>query len=491
MTSYTTSELKKLVQDGMETIEFIQQNKEDIQKTYGRSAIEKPSTKERTVAWEKFTKDKNLRGEMGTRGLGSNQGGKEEGGKPNAEDSRQDRGRGTAEGSDHGSNSSGETIQPINLTNYPHNCERNRPNTGHEKVDDAKPGCSFSGGTEDNSGGHSASYITTSDYNQILNFDEETNKVETDPSHQTTMTIRDATADDLGLVLTGEPGNVHKRLRGITSSTLEPINEAGPSSGIKKGTDGNTASTRSEEKCMSENGATQCVQRSPQPQSNKNASAENARGSVQTVSKTGSSTKDTQTTQDYTSIEEKVELLLSKFNQIEKKVSLLPEIKEEFKNINKKLTNLSIAVATVENYIKDMMIIIPKSGSLENNSQADTNPDLRPIIGRDQTRGLDEIAEKKSTLESFDSGFTPAYEVKKEMLIYDLDFAKSNASNFVPENTWESLRIMKDMVDDSLKNKKMATKIKKWLEAQLSEQNPKDVYNALIESLNDLKAAGH
>ncbi|UQM99594.1 V protein [Meliandou mastomys virus] len=235
MTSYTTSELKKLVQDGMETIEFIQQNKEDIQKTYGRSAIEKPSTKERTVAWEKFTKDKNLRGEMGTRGLGSNQGGKEEGGKPNAEDSRQDRGRGTAEGSDHGSNSSGETIQPINLTNYPHNCERNRPNTGHEKVDDAKPGCSFSGGTEDNSGGHSASYITTSDYNQILNFDEETNKVETDPSHQTTMTIRDATADDLGLVLTGEPGNVHKRLRGITSSTLEPINEAGPSSGIKKG----------------------------------------------------------------------------------------------------------------------------------------------------------------------------------------------------------------------------------------------------------------
>ncbi|URD31435.1 V protein [Parajeilongvirus brazilense] len=54
MSSNPLKEQTERVDNGLSAIEFIQRNKEEIQKTYGRSSITGPSTKGRVIAWEEF-----------------------------------------------------------------------------------------------------------------------------------------------------------------------------------------------------------------------------------------------------------------------------------------------------------------------------------------------------------------------------------------------------------------------------------------------------
>ncbi|UQM99603.1 V protein [Meliandou praomys virus] len=235
MTHYSTEELKKLVNDGMETIEFIQQNKEDLQKTYGRSAIEKPTTKERTAAWEQFRESVDKRDVAGPRGVGCS-----------------DRAQ-KADGSDVSRGVESDQIKAKTKTapqKAPRKSKSDKNSTAGTSSDISggngattesgndvvpKRGSADGERVESSPGNNQAGGVDVADYNQILNFDAETSKVETDPGHPTTMLIRDATAEDLGNVLTQETGNVHKRLRGIASSTLEPIEEGNIIRGVKKG----------------------------------------------------------------------------------------------------------------------------------------------------------------------------------------------------------------------------------------------------------------
>ncbi|AFH96007.1 phosphoprotein [Ghana virus] len=54
---------ESLVDNGIKIIEFIQKNKDEIQKTYGRSQIQEPRTRERAAAWELFIRGENPRPE--------------------------------------------------------------------------------------------------------------------------------------------------------------------------------------------------------------------------------------------------------------------------------------------------------------------------------------------------------------------------------------------------------------------------------------------
>lgn len=60
-----------LVENGLEIVEFIQKNKEQIQKTYGRSTIQEPSIRDRTKAWENFIHDNSHRSNRSERGMGT------------------------------------------------------------------------------------------------------------------------------------------------------------------------------------------------------------------------------------------------------------------------------------------------------------------------------------------------------------------------------------------------------------------------------------
>ncbi|UVG43985.1 MAG: V protein [Angavokely henipavirus] len=59
---------EKSINNGLEIIKFIKQNRKAIQETYGRSSIEKPSTKERTREWEDFF-NSHYQGDLGQKGL--------------------------------------------------------------------------------------------------------------------------------------------------------------------------------------------------------------------------------------------------------------------------------------------------------------------------------------------------------------------------------------------------------------------------------------
>ncbi|AVM86021.1 P protein [Mount Mabu Lophuromys virus 2] len=489
MTSFSPNELNKLVEDGISTVNFIQQNKEDIQKTYGRSAIDKPSTKDRTKAWETFTEGTSGGPVSQSGGVGGSKGDKKENSRGGPGTDRSPRIKGDGSDSSKDSKGTGDDNEAGHAKDPIKPGQGNRSDTGSEQAKHTAVRSPDQSGDGKSGRDDTGIKVNTEELSQILHFDEETRKVEEDEGHKSTMQIRDATPGDLGSILEEDSSKVHKRLRGITNMTMQDMGNDGPKKPVKKGTDENIASTPSMGKSLSGSGAIQHAPRSAPPRSKKNASAENAQSFVPTVSKTGCIEEGTQTSSDSGQIEKKIDLILAHLSNIDKKLTMIPEIKEDIKNLTKRMNTLALGLSTVEGYIKDMMIIIPKSGKTQEETQQEKNPTLRPVVGRDKTRGFTEVTTQKSNLERMDEGQEPKFFFEDRYMMYDLDFLKSNAANFVPENNKYTKRIMSDIINIHIKNKKLADRIRRWAWTQLEGEDPGTVYQALIESLIDLKDA--
>ncbi|WJL29481.1 phosphoprotein [Ninapo virus] len=487
MTSYSISALEKLVKDGIETVEFLQQNPENFQKTYGRSAIQKPSTRARIEAWESIAphNDNTNTPHQGSKGV-------EEGAVENPSSG--------ADGNNGGSRAEAETygVFPTSgeedgdkqvwhdadcgeCSGGPGDAATNRlPSVG-------EGGGSNPSGDQEPQGYHPDGEVDAGEYRQIMMVDHEMAAGEVTTSKKPTVAVRHATPEDFENVFDEAAPKVHRRLRGI--STMETSTPTRPerSGPVKKGTDESTASTRLGDVQLSGSGAIPNVHPSLLHQPSSDADAENAQGSVQDVSKTGSTIQSEPPPQHSTDLERKIDVLLSSVEALGKKMDLLPEVKEEIKNINKKITNLSLGLSTVESYIKSMMIIIPGSGKEQKSEQADINPDLKAVIGRDRTRGLKEVSTPKSNLESLEGADTYDVDVDESHLIKDLDFSQPNAANFIPQDDSASYQTIVAMIKSEIKSKKQQRQLFKWLESALMEYTMAEIYTNIREVLDELQ----
>uniref|UniRef100_A0AAU7T2B2 Phosphoprotein n=1 Tax=Gainesville rodent jeilong virus 1 TaxID=3163281 RepID=A0AAU7T2B2_9MONO len=485
MSEYSNKELTKLVQDGIETINFIQQNKEDIQKTYGRSAIEKPTTKERTKAWEAVSAGKAAEGGGRAGALGDRETGKEGTSQTSAGSTGSDGGITTKTPGSGSTHSRDPNNKVGNVENSAGVSGTYGGDPGSKYNTESTDGLPRPGGAAKSGKRNPAVAIDPKDYDQIVSLDEETEKIESNPDYATTVTIRDATPVDFGTILEEDTSKTHKRLRGITMAALESIPETSDAPMIKKGTGGNIASTTSTAGYLSESGATHSVQKSQLHQPSTNVLAENAREPVSIVSTTGCTPQGSQATQTDQFSEAKMDMIIKTLCNLEAKLGLLPEIKEELKALNKRINNISLGLSTVENYIKDMMIIIPGSGKNPDDDESEVNPDLKAVIGRDRTRGLSEVKTKRIAFEKMTPGVSEPVEIEEKYITRELDFTKSNASNFVPTDSLASKQVMLAMIDEAVGNKRLAQKVKTWLSGALEKDDPKRVYQSLVQVLKE------
>lgn len=484
MSDYNPDVLQQLVKDGIKTIELLQQSPEDFQKTYGRSAIQEPSTRARIQSWESRNPDHDYTGNKNQRSEGAKE-------RANKSESA---GTASADGGhgDKPSNNGGDSQNEYQGSDQQvWDAAYNDGNSGGAWGGSTgglptagERGYPITTGNQEFEGYHPDGPVDAREYNQISSMDHEMSAAETLGSSTQLTTMRNATTDDFAKIFEEGTPKVHRRLRGITAvvpAQKQPGVVGGP---VKKGTDGSTVSTLLGDVPLSGSGAIPNVHPSLLHQPKKNAHAENAQGSVQDVSTTGAIGQSDEAAHFDQEVEGKLNLVLKELDLISKKLDYLPEIKEEIRNINKKITNLSLGLSTVENYIKSMMIIIPSSGKPDVNDTAEVNPDLKAVIGRDKTRGLKEVTTHRSDLESLDLPSPATSEIDPKYLTQDLDFTKSNAANFVPGNDASSFYTIVAMIKDEVTDVKRQQELIKWVSDSMNKHPMGQIYRVVREALD-------
>lgn len=485
MSGFNVSELNQLVQNGIQTVEFLQQGKENIQKTYGRSAIQQPNTRTRIAAWESINP-----GNDNTSSQSSGSKRTEEGRDPDEStgDTGHDGEHGAEPRSDGVFSKTGEKTTDKQVWNAAYT-DRDLSGVGGAAASGLQQtgarGYLVPGGDADTEGDHSDGGVNVGDYKQVMIMDHEMSSAETQGETSSGAKIRNATTDDFATVFEEGTPKIHRRLRGITAAVTSPLPSTPGSGPVKKGTDENTASTLLGDVQLSGSGAIPNVHPSLLHQPSQNAHAENAQGCVPDVSETGFTCKSDEAPYNSEKTEGKIDLLVREIENVSKKLDYLPEIKEEIKNINKKITNLSLGLSTVENYIKSMMIIIPGSGKESGSSSAEVNPDLKAVIGRDKTRGLKELTTQRSDLESLDgSGYYPQ-SIDEKYLTRALDFNKSNAANFKPLDDTGSFYTIVSMIKNEVDDVKKQNELITWATQAVENTATSDLYDIIREALDD------
>nr|QIM73989.1 phosphoprotein/W/V/C protein [Paramyxoviridae sp.] len=484
MSDYSPEALQQLVKDGIKTIELLQQSPEDFQKTYGRSAIQEPSTRARIQAWESINPNNDHSGDKNKGGQGAQEGADTSSSKRDtaAYGGHGDQPQGNWDNKETGLQGSDQQIW--DAAYHDGNSGRDRGNSTGGLPKAGEGGDTLQSGNQEFEGYHPDGPVDAREYNQISSMDHEMSAAELFGATTQLTSMRSATTDDFAKVFEEGTPKVHRRLRGITA--VVPASKAVGSAGgpVKKGTDESTVSTLLGDVQLSGSGAIHNVHPSLLHQPKKNAHAENAQSSVQDVSTTGVTGQSSEAACYNQEVEGKLNLVLRELDSISKRLDYLPEIKEEIKNINKKITNLSLGLSTVENYIKSMMIIIPSSGKAEGKESPEINPDLKAVIGRDKTRGLREVLEQRSDLESLELTGSVKGSVDKKYVTQELDFGKSNAANFIPSNDPSSYYTIVAMIKDEIEDVKRQHDLINWVSESMAKYPIEQIYRLVREALD-------
>lgn len=489
MANFTTSELNQLVEDGIKTVEFIQQAAKNPKETYGRSAIQKPRTKERIKAWEGVTADHDYTADKQDGGDRTEKRAAKRKSKGSSEDTGGARNEETTDKRSSSTDSTASDIKDGHVQDTPDESSKDRrdsdtglhqPGKGTDLGSDGDPESERSVGDDS---------VSNADYRVILSADHESSAAETTDLPSNVTSVRPATTEDFTQIFEEGSSKVHRRLTGVAGYTDSDAAVRSGGNPVKKGIDESIVSTPSVDIQSSGSGAIPSVHELLLRQPSSHAHAESAHKGVSSVSTTGSTYKSCETASHHQILEGKVDILIGNIDRIASKLDLLPEIKEEIKNINKKITTLSLGLSTVENYIKSMMVIIPGSGKDDTKDTVEMNPDLRPVIGRDKTRGLKEMKLERGTMEDLNDEPSAPLLIDPKYIINPLDFSKSNASNFKPQNDYASLKTIIAMIKNEVKDIAVRTSLISWVETKMEKMPAEEVYNMVRESLDSFQSS--
>ncbi|AAZ82807.1 W protein [Beilong virus] len=235
MSDYNPDVLQQLVKDGIKTIELLQQSPEDFQKTYGRSAIQEPSTRARIQSWESRNPDHDYTGNKNQRSEGAKE-------RANKSESA---GTASADGGhgDKPSNNGGDSQNEYQGSDQQvWDAAYNDGNSGGAwggptggLPTAGERGYPITTGNQEFEGYHPDGPVDAREYNQISSMDHEMSAAETLGSSTQLTTMRNATTDDFAKIFEEGTPKVHRRLRGITAvvpAQKQPGAVGGP---VKKG----------------------------------------------------------------------------------------------------------------------------------------------------------------------------------------------------------------------------------------------------------------
>nr|UQM99558.1 V protein [Pohorje myodes paramyxovirus 1] len=235
MANFSTSELNQLVQDGIKTVEFIQQAAKNPKETYGRSAIQKPRTKDRIKAWEGVTADHDYTGDKQDGMPGKEKGTKKRKGKGSPKDNR---GVGDEEDSikrEPSTPSEASDIQDRDVKNTTDERAEDRGDTSsglHQPGESSDPG---SDGDTESARSLGDDSVSNADYRVILSADHESSAAETTDLPSNVTNVRPATTEDFAQIFEEGSSKAHRRLTGIAAYTDSDAAHKSAENPVKKG----------------------------------------------------------------------------------------------------------------------------------------------------------------------------------------------------------------------------------------------------------------
>lgn len=475
------------VENGLKIAEFIQANRTIPPKTYGRSAISKPSTKDRAKAWETFTnsEDSSSRGHEG--------GAKSSTRNPETESELFNEDNGGVTGSfspsidtvtirEDAGTDSGRNVESIaeSVENGEHLYIKDHAYPLGGRDPEQRRNEEPQEGGKDNSGSHAND--GPNNRGGPINRDDKAPTAA--PRNQS---IKETTLEDLEEIAEEtDPENARPlQCREMIRELKEMIPP--PAQVVKKTTDESIQSLPLVERHTSKPGATQDVPLSHQNQESTPADVGNAQEFANSAKESieGEIEYDDEIYQRLDSVEAKLDVLMENQAKIMTKLNSIMEIKEEISTIKKTLTNQSLAISTVEGYISELMIAIPKSGIPENdeNEPKQVNPDLRMVIGRDNTRGKKEITKNysdKDMIDVSDDILIPP-EIDQSYITQPIDNRKNNAANFVPTEDMTSVRIIKSIIIKETRNDNLIEQLFDLIDEHFGVTPIAEIYDTIKE----------
>lgn len=320
--------------------------------------------------------------------------------------------------------------------------------------------------------------------NSQINLDDLAESQDQTDAEEKNQNVVAAAKDDVMRSLMEPPGAGMRRLRGIQDYEETVFVHDHGGKVVKRGIEESTGSMKIQVRYSSTRGATPSVLPLDLNQPKRSVDVDTAQSPVEDVQMTPSlDSMDLEST-----LVSKLDQILENQEQILIKLKLVAEMKQEIGDIKKILTTHGVAMSTIEGYISSLMIVIPGSGKPDSESPRDTNPDLRPILGRDNSRGIHEVAKLDISLDECKIKSKTVQgdpmELEEEYTHKPLDFTKNNAANFVPTNSNISLKVVEGIIDDRASSINEAESIKKWLHSQLGNYDLKDLYAMILDILD-------
>lgn len=483
------------IENGLAIAEFIQENRGNIQATYGRSTIGEPSTRDRTKAWEIYINKNNK--------ADNRQKGNESSTSSEAKD----------ESIDHSGNSdTDEGGQLRRLQEWYNASGQGNYNSGYAgdnfgsvdrewnqdspniHGDEGGPILDIQGETEPETSNETGDqYATPSGRSDPKGGSAIDKGISNDQSMNQKNEVLDATKEVMSEVIEESDPIPAKRLQSISNIAKAMSTIPEESQIVKKTTGENIQSLKMRMDSSLKAGATPNVPQSLQLQENSTAPVENAQTNAQSAQMTPNdelspvSTNTTINSGFNNNIEKKLDQIIENQDKIFKKLDSLLEMKEEISAIKKTLANQSLAMSTIENYIGEMMIIIPKSGKEENKDLGaiPKNPDLRPVIGRDHTRGKKEVTRHLNQREKIDVGedFYSIPVAEEKYIPTPINNNENNAANFVPKDDLASYRIIRNIIRNQLPDYDAQLQVLRFFDESIGKVPIKELYEGIQQIL--------
>ncbi|UOL48950.1 phosphoprotein [Wenzhou Myotis laniger paramyxovirus 2] len=484
MSQNTFKALIESVDNGLQIAQFVQENREAIQKEYGNTAINLSTVKIKEPPETPPPEDQppvengsDIRGPVV-------QGVKEDGG------SRHHSGSGRNIGDSSVSDSNLQ--RPSGDGDYQNrDVEDNHDeNKGDRNELEWDLNTDVRGGNIDSQGNDESQGSSPIHIESLLSFegldDDDGSDLE-QPRPKRAMNIRDADSIDESILddVFNEGDSVHeKRLKSAaklqelsttTNFGLDPI---------KKGTEEKSQSTSLEERPSLENGVTQSVPRLDLNLSKKNAAA----GNVQRGASTASLMTSDSLISPNDELMSKIDTILANQQMIMEKLNTVYEIKEELVGVKKTLNNFGLALSTVESYINSLLIIIPKQGVPDGKQGKEINPDLKLVVGRDQRRGLDDagVTTKQKVSTKFGEDIFDIDSFNTEMFLEKIDPGKNHAAKFVPEQTPTSIRIIKEIIKQRVKDDTIHRSLYEFIDQSAAKVSAEVIHKEILAMLDSV-----
>lgn len=484
MSGFDPSDLAASVENGLQIAGFIQKNRDKINKTYGRSAITGPPTRERANAWEEFYKD--LLEEDGGHDLSESgqKGNEKENGSTSSIGSRQHQSPVSLHGSD------------TDESNADRNNKSRNVESANEQSDGRWSGSDSSNVYPTGIGNTNTQRINESEGSVGLfeNPHSDAGRLD-DPKHQSIRRdfkrsglqetpAASVSIEELDSVLNEESVGGSKRLKShnkLRELSRKPNKTSAP---IKKGTEEKSLSMYSMEEPLSENGATRDVHRSEKYPLEINVDAESVETGVASASSISTPLSEKSEFITYNKIDQ---IILTQ-SKIMEKLASINEIKEEITNIKKGMHNFGLTLSTIEGYINSLMIIIPKSGIPDDGEKKPTNPDLRMVIGRDKTRGIEDYENKivKIQNDRFGEDLFDIREMDESAFLTPINKSKNHAAEFIPSNDKVSMHVVEELIRRKVKDDRIKQRMLNLIRENAKTMSVTDIYNEVKNALKSL-----